>query len=255
MVSPRKILNDVITLIPCDLYCDIGTRDCYESIEMQRKIPKAEFVCFEANPKNYQSILKDEQVDKNIFQVINLAVSNQNQNLTFYEYNTSGTGSTLERINQEPKNIIEIKAVRLDEYLQHYYSEKQNLVFWIDVEGGAYKVLEGAQKVLDRVNIIYVELELKEVYKNQKTRSDVIQFLRTYNFIEVGFRGHGRNIKKSVVGDALFIKKDFLKNHQIKSTIKKARKKSHRLDLKIKTYEFIEKNIPFLVRLWKLTKK
>ena len=53
------------------------------------------------------------------------------------------------------------------------------------MEGGAYEVLNGLHKVKDLVSFIHVEVETEEVWKDQKTKNDVLNLLEREGFVVI----------------------------------------------------------------------
>ena len=251
--STKFVLEALISHLNIDVFLDIGSRDAKEALELKRSIPSANFICFEANHKNYASILENEEILKSGIKVENLAISNSNGMIEFFEYNTPGTGSLKVREHLEPSNRLLVRSTKLDDYFKDSKT-KGNIAMWLDVEGAAYDVFLGAVDTLKNVKIIYTEVESKKVYKYQRNRNDIINFLRQHGFQEVAYTSHSKMGLSESVGDSLFLKENLLGKSEIITIINKAKRRSSYNKLKIILYEYFERNLSLGVKIWKLLK-
>ena len=169
---------------------DIGCFQGNFSRSLKEKIKlKADFFLFDANPN---LTMKD-------FIYTKLAFSNEKGFKNFY-LNTffPASGSSLKTIHVDDKlwnltrklvtgnlkkqfETFEVKTDTLDNYC-----EKNNIdnidVLKIDTEGSELEVLEGAKKILQKTNIVLIEV-LDERKNFKKKYDNVINFLeRNYNF-------------------------------------------------------------------------
>jgi FkbM family methyltransferase len=89
-------------------------------------------------------------------------------------------------------------------------------LIWLDVEGSAAKVLEGASKVLERVNLIQVEVNLHNSIHRKSNFVEVDRILTREKFaiiygpIHPGFFGDALYIKKSELSKVERVRSRFL---------------------------------------------
>ena len=99
-------------------------------------------------------------------------------------------------------------------------------LIWLDVEGSAAKVLEGAEKVLDRVDMIQIEVNLHDSIHRKSNFIEVNRILTRKKFaivygpIHPGFFGDAIYIKKTELGWFARVRSQFLSfvfhtNHRI----------------------------------------
>ena len=84
---------------------------------------------------------------------------------------------------------IEVESVRLDTFIQGLDPVPESVALWIDVEGGAYEVLEGISHVRNRIKLIHVEVETREFWKGQRLKDDIENLMVSMGFITLA-RGH-----------------------------------------------------------------
>jgi FkbM family methyltransferase len=148
----------------------------------------------EANPKAYYKI-KTNLPDCKVY---NFAASNKTEPVTFRvaihpSDEVSGMSSVLHcRILHKVENVV-VEGKRIDDFLNEI-NEKIDLVK-IDVEGFAYQVLLGFGDLIDDVDAIQVETEKIACWYEQKTHSDVDEYLVSKNFKLVEIKEDEKNIQ------------------------------------------------------------
>lgn len=78
---------------------------------------------------------------------------------------------------------VNIECTKLDTYFKD--KNFSNISMWIDLEGHGYECLQGASNLLENTNIIKIEVEDKQYWKDQKLSTDIIDFLGTKHFVPV----------------------------------------------------------------------
>jgi FkbM family methyltransferase len=198
-----------------DIICDIGCFNGDDTAWMANLCPSARVVGFEANKRNFDQFLKHTDNFQPNCEFHNLAISNKQEILQFYELEAEDTpadwrraaGSLNKRNDDTPYRNREIKAVRLDDFFKSDISASKLFGLWIDVEGALDAVLHGAEEVLKRTLIIHAEMEHHAFWKDQMLAKDLVPKLENSGFKLIG---------DSYVPDAypqsniLFIKKDWL---------------------------------------------
>lgn len=211
------------------MLCDIGCLDCKDSTFFKNSFPYLYLLAFEANPDNYRKILQNTSIPKKDFDVYNLAVSNKSGTSNFHTYleydiKRDGLGSLNIRSGIKIVNTYKVKTVRLDYFVLEKYNNFKKIALWIDVEGAESQVLEGIEKIKDKILIIHVELvEDKSIYKTIITRRQIIKFMsEKLGFEEIGHIPHAN----PVIGDSVFIRKDLLVKKSVNYTIAYSKLKS-----------------------------
>lgn len=160
---------------------------------------------FEPVPTNFD-VLKRGLEGKAILH--NVALGNFEGITTMYveEANNGQSSSVLEpatHLDQYPHiqftKQITVPIKKLDNYIPEL---NQFNMLNIDVQGYELEVLKGANKFLQWVDLIVLEINRAELYKNCAQIQDVISFLSPY-----GFEVHELNWHGGTWGDGFFVKK------------------------------------------------
>lgn len=100
-----------------------------------------------------------------------------------------------------------VQVSKLDTIAPDYIHSSQSILLKIDVQGYEKPVLEGAEKILEKIKAIQVEMSLIPLYQDQILWIDMIQYLESlgyqlYNFRPVLTDSSGRLLQI----DGFFIK-------------------------------------------------
>ena len=104
-------------------------------------------------------------------------------------------------------------SIKLDTYCQTFSIPD---ILWVDVQGYELNVLKGAENIINKVSLIYIEVSIWEpTYKKGCIAKDIIDYLRNFNFelIQLGtdfFNG---------TGNALFSKKDSMRLEYLRNKL------------------------------------
>lgn len=178
-------LSKTISYGPTD-FIEVGCFEGSASKRISKELPSCNVTAYEANPENYDHF-KNDLSEYNINH-IQKGVSNYNGEATFYrrELPTKkkvGNNSLMQRVdNRYYANEVKIECVTLDEA---HYSEDKTFSIWIDAEGHAFQVLQGADKVLSKTKYVFIEVEGIQFWKDQKLDSDIVDYLSRKGFIPV----------------------------------------------------------------------
>jgi len=87
------------------------------------------------------------------------------------------------------KETIVVK--KLDSVFENYFVKGDNIYVKLDAQGFEKNILDGAEKTLDKINVLQVELSMIPLYNGALNYLDMIEFLKTKKFelygIELGF--------------------------------------------------------------------
>lgn len=162
-------------------------------------------IWIEANP-NYEEIIRNNVGDDIII------ISGVGNETSLTQFNIANNGQS--------SSFLEL-GTHLDEHPNIYYSEKidveikkmsdivneynidlnQYNVISIDTQGFELEVMKGFDKLINKIDCIYTEINEKELYKGCPLVSDIDSYLNTYGFIRVS-----TNITEHGWGDAFYIK-------------------------------------------------
>lgn len=157
-------------------------RECYDDIDIY---------AFEANPYNHK--LYSEKYDFKSLNInyINKAVSDVDGKIKFNiqkKINDKeigpirGNNSILERTSPNVEyEVIEVDSLNITNFV-HSNKIKNDVSLWIDVEGANSIVLIGCKGILDKVNLIFIEVEEHKFWKDQWLETEVNEFLTSFGF-------------------------------------------------------------------------
>lgn len=203
---------------------DIGACDGLDSIKYSKLFPLSKVYSFEPLETNIKLIYSniDKYHIQNVFPFM-LALSDQKGEAEFYvssgrpddfsedvEWDFGNKSSSLLQPNKtkdvHPWLKFQEKVVVSTETLKNFLVENQlNSVDFIhmDVQGAELMVLKGADSFLQKIKMIWLEVENIELYKNQPLSSDVELFLKQNGFTKI------KDTLNHIAGDQLWVNYDF----------------------------------------------
>lgn len=216
LIYPEYLFYFLLKKYSPDIVCDIGSRDGRESLKFRSILSKSEIIAFEANPSNYAMMIKDDRLINNSVKIINQAVSDKDGTIDFYKIDTdeawkSGASSIFARSDDSDNEKIQVPVTRLDDYFSSLAGNK-TISMWIDVEGAAFQVINGATDTLKNTMFAHVEVETDYIWKDQKLKKDVDELMNKCGLVEV-VRPWNSNRKKQF--DVLYMKRDLFKKRII----------------------------------------
>lgn len=177
------------------LVCDIGSLDASHARRFHELIPNSHIIAFEANPTNIHSMRKNKNNAQDSIEIQHKVVLNYNGISTFYiEKTTSdknqdwrqGISSTRKRLGGSlGTKLTKVKSVRLDTFIKNLDYNPKSIALWIDVEGSAFEVLEGIKEIRNKIRIIHVEVEIKELWQGQKLKPAVEILMKKMGFFSL----------------------------------------------------------------------
>lgn len=182
-----NIFFEMIAQSNINCFIEAGAYDGQTSSKINN-IKNCEVFAFEANPYNFNNF-KSNFLNTNI-NYLNFAVSDEEKELTFF-IQTTVDGQLVPNIKKN--NSLKIKTNKNITYEEHqvqcvsidsFFKETtKDFALWIDVEGLAYEVLLGANKILKNTSFLKIEVEQKEIWKEQNTVEDVVNLMDTCGFV------------------------------------------------------------------------
>ncbi len=183
-------LKRLLNLYQVDMILDIGAHigmsgEYFRFIGFNKRI-----VSFEPVNFIYQKLLLRTKKDGN-WEAENIGLGDKNE---FLEINVSGSRAVSSSIlemtdtlkisapDQQFCRIEKIEVRRLDDIIQKYNYRGERLFLKIDVQGYEKKVLLGAEKTLEKVVGIKVEMTLKRQYYGETLFDEMLQYLNEKGF-------------------------------------------------------------------------
>jgi FkbM family methyltransferase len=212
-----KIKDLWLQQLNIDFIFDIGASDGGFANKIKTTFPLAEVHSFEALKNSFEA-LKKNTTHLQSFYPNHVALSNTKGTIDFYlcdDYTGSSSMLEMGEIHKDAypftsKNtLIQVEAITLDEYSERLNLDQRNILLKLDVQGAEKIVLEGAKKTLEKVDVIFTEINFSETYKNCVLFKDLNALLESHNFYLTGMENVSRNYKDGsfLQADAYYLKK------------------------------------------------
>ena len=125
----------------------------------------------------YNAVITDRDDDEVVFHV-----ANNGESSSVLEFGTH----TSEHPDVFYNSRMQCKSVRIDTFLQRNCISSKDLNFWnIDIQGCELMALKGAVDNLVHVDVLYLEVNEKELYKGCGLMNELDEMLRLYDFQRV----------------------------------------------------------------------
>ena len=193
ILDTGRLFERLLQPFAIDVVCDIGSLNGADALRFRRCAPRAEITAYEANPDNYRAMAASQALRRAQINLSFCALAAAEGEATFYvvtprgpeDLARRGMSSLYQRAHPAHRGApVRVPARRLDGVLQA--DPAARIALWIDAEGAAYEVLEGAQGVLDHVLLVHVEVETTPwIGAQQKLRPDVTALLARHGLREV----------------------------------------------------------------------
>ena len=176
------------------VFIEAGAKDASSARRARSYLPSARIVAFEANPVNFDSFQADPKNTELDVEYLNYALSSSDGSVVFHVRTIDGLkaidgqGSMLPRAREDgiETTSVEVAAVRLDRFFASTIDRPaERCAMWVDVEGALAPVLEGAGKLLDCVDLMFVEVEDRPIWEDQWLRQDVLAYLEGFGLVPV----------------------------------------------------------------------
>jgi FkbM family methyltransferase len=177
----RSLFIDLVCELGPPLTAEIGAFDADFSRTIKRRLPQTRALAFEANPYNHSAMSPAAKADGVDYR--HMALSDQDGTAMFNivaQYGADrysqvkGNDSLLQRtLDGIVYEKVEVPSARADTVFGAPDLAGQRACLWVDVEGAAGAVLEGAQQLLRRTDAILIEVEHHRYWENQWLAGDV----------------------------------------------------------------------------------
>jgi len=157
-------------------FIEVGCRDGETSEVVKLLVPSCEVFAYEAGEETYNFF--HERITNSGVTHKNLAISNEHGSASFYKKQgnpTNGANSLMLRVNGDAwSDVQQVEKETLDRL---HNTADQSFCLWIDAEGHGYEVLQGAEEVLKKTQLIFIEVEEVQRWVDQKLDKNIISLL------------------------------------------------------------------------------
>jgi FkbM family methyltransferase len=219
ILNTRRLFCRLLRTFDVATVCDVGSMDGADALRFRRVLPNATVLALEPNPRNFALMAADESLRRADIHVLPVAASDHRAEAPFFvldadyaagrDFARRGMSSLHKRSDNWPlAETVRVRTVRLDSLLAAEGCAGENIGLWIDTEGMAFEAISGASDVLDRTQMLHVEVETEPcIGANQRTLPDVERLL-----IDAGFVLLATDQPRSAMQfNALFVRADGLR--------------------------------------------
>jgi FkbM family methyltransferase len=165
----------------------VGAEDGYEADKI-RSATGARAVCIDGDPK-----VTSCSTNVAFYRCL---VGDEDKMVDFWVNEQSGLSSKIERKDQCEQHVV-LEQYRIDSLCKTHDIKPDMLI--IDTEGTTLEVLRGAGEILDRIKIIYAEVQTREIRPGVSLFPEVDAFL-----VERGFKRREGNPEYMAGGQGNF---------------------------------------------------
>lgn len=221
----RSFYFDLQKILKPDVSVEVGAFKAEFSTQMRQIFPLKECFAFEANKSNYED--NKQNVLSYGVDYINLAITDYVGEVEFlvqegFLHGASyakdpGNNSILKRSDENMYySSYAVGCTKLDAFFEDSISKRNTFCLWIDAEGASKQVLTGAERLLNNVQSIFIEVEHQKFWKDQWLARDVNDFLSERNFVHVA---HDREY--ATQNNVVYLRSDLFDNKEIVRTLNK----------------------------------
>jgi FkbM family methyltransferase len=179
---------------------DIGAHKGWWTVQMkQGPLPRADFYMFEANP-SFEPWLEQMDVPYHIGVLSDCA-----RDVNFYSINGSGDSYYLENTQYYESDQFQIvPAISLDSVIQSSNLPVPNFIK-LDTQGSELDILRGAERILPKVDLVYMECPIVCYNQGAPTIQDYLNYMQSQNFMPIDLLEIHRGDHTLLQVDIMFI--------------------------------------------------
>lgn len=193
-----------------------------EELNLYKKLKIKNILLYEANKKlinylKFKVFLFNFLFKMNI-QVINKIIYNEdrfcNLNITSNTQSSSILNLGLHKklypnIIKKNENLVD--GATLNSEFKNFYNINNFNILNMDIQGSELLALLGANDIISNLDVIYTEINYDYIYENCALINEIDDYLTKHDFIRFKTKTIKDNDGRPMWGDALYVKKKFLK--------------------------------------------
>lgn len=188
MIKVDKISKEYIkNFLPENpIILEAGAHIGRDTIKMAKLWPNSKIYAFEPVPELFKELEIKAKKFNNIF-CYNLALGQKNEPRKFFVSSGRSTAvSSLYEPGQELKeenifNEINVDVVNLDNWAKENKIKKIDFM-WLDMQGAELEVLEAAPTIIKNTQVLLIEANLSQRYKNISLYQEIIDKISLMGF-------------------------------------------------------------------------
>lgn len=196
IVNTRRLFARLLAQLRVDVVCDVGSMDGLDALVFGRAVPQATIYAFEPNPENFRLMETDARLKARDIHLVAAAAADRAGEAEFFlvdaDYRRDdprrGMSSLYRRADgwSTSNGVVSVPTTRLDAFLGSRCVPDSCVALWIDVEGAAYQVVEGAAGIAKQAQLVHVEVETAPcISATQRLYPEVKTLLQQFGFREL----------------------------------------------------------------------
>ena len=195
VVNTRRLFGTLLRTLRIGAVCDVGSLDGAEALTFRALLPEAAIYALEPNPDNLRRMRADAVLLERRVEVMGIAATNFDGEADLFlvdahasEHTRRGMSSLYARpdAGAGARAAVRVRTARLDTLLGRECAAPLRVALWIDTEGKAYEVIEGAAGLARQLYLLHVEVESAPcIDAAQKLYPDVRTLLEGMGFEEI----------------------------------------------------------------------
>jgi FkbM family methyltransferase len=186
-----KAADALIDPLKVKVALDVGSRDAEVALYLKSHYPNARVYAFECNPAAVEICRQKLAGQKEVF-LVDRAVSDEEGPLDFFAIDAEKTitphkdgnigASSLYRARTDyPHETYVQKCITVESVTLEAWAQREGIegidVIWMDLQGAELRALKGLGELIGKVQLIYTEVEYKQIYVGQPLAADIRKFL------------------------------------------------------------------------------
>lgn len=170
VLNTRRLFLQLLPAMRIDTVCDIGSLDGSDALRFRAALPEATVLAFEPHPENLRRMRENQELRRRAVHIEPIALSDRDGTAELFLVNAAdvtapgwqGMSSLLHRSDDGRGSAVQVPTARLDTHLRETSGTGLRMALWIDVEGLAHEVIEGATGLLPDTHLLHVEVETQK---------------------------------------------------------------------------------------------
>ena len=193
-MNTRLLFLALLRDLEIDTVCDVGSMNGADAMAFRARLPNARVTAFEPNPENLREMEINARLQHSGVEIVSAAISNEDGVAPFflvpakYDHDDPhrGMSSLHSRSYVSKQTQVEVHTLRLDTFLAPRCADDARVALWIDSEGYAFEVLDGARGIAEKIQMLHVEVESEPcINANQYLYSQVKSLLESLGLVQI----------------------------------------------------------------------
>jgi FkbM family methyltransferase len=226
--SRGDVISDVLHRYNINLVLDVGANAGQYGRHLIRSGYRGRIVSFEPLPSAYEK-LRMNRWSFGAWRVEPVALGAEDSTATLNVSGNSQSSSLQPMLaahveaapNASYVSTCDVQVRRLDGLFDQHYRSGDHCYLKLDVQGHEHQVIAGAERCLDRITAIQMELSIEPLYEGAQTWREAIDFMEQLGFklmlLTPGFCDHVTG--EMLQADGVFVRREAVRQQRTESFV------------------------------------